>query len=89
MQVDEIYQIRKIGFVIQTASLTALAIIVMKDIFESKHDLMYSLLGASTLFLMIGTCFGCLYGIFESFFPGMLAEKGHAPIINQCLNYSF
>lgn len=76
-----------IGF--QAVSVAILLVLMMKDIFMKKHNLSYSLVGATSVFILIGTFFAIIYSLMEATFPGMF--KGNDPLdpLNICYEYSY
>jgi hypothetical protein len=48
--------------------------VAVKDIFRYKHDLVYSLVGAASIFLLIGSLFGIFIVITGYIFPGMVVS---------------
>jgi hypothetical protein len=63
--------------------------VFIRDIFNEKHDLYYSLTGATVIFFFIGTVFGVLYTSLEVCFPGMIIKTTSPNVLSPCIAYSF
>jgi hypothetical protein len=86
---EDTRSLRLAGLGFQIFALSCILAVVVKDVFNEKHDLFYCLTGATTIFLMIGTVFGIFYSFLEIWSPGMLLEQGSTMVISRCITYSF
>lgn len=80
-----------IGYLANLAGLSLVFYILLKDIFLQKHDLVYSLLGASNIYFMIPILFSYVYSLAAVHNPSLV----HAdPLIIKtllfnCFDYSW
>lgn len=77
------------GHLAQFLCLSFFLGILIRDIFQEKHDLTYSLTGATTIFLLIGTIFAFIFVLLELLFPGMLTLMEGSDILSTALTHSF
>jgi len=77
-----------LGHVAQFTCLCLLLAVITRDIFQERHDLTYSLTGATCIFILIGTIFGILYSLFEILSPGMIFFPG-SNTLRTCIIHSF
>ena len=82
-------ELLKLGIGFQAISIAILLVLMMKDIFMQQHNLSYSLVGATSVFILIGTFFAIVYSFMEASFPGMF--KGNDPMdpLHICYEYSY
>jgi hypothetical protein len=81
--------IRFTGHFAQFLCLTFFLGILIRDIFQEKHDLTYSLTGATSIFLLFGTIFAFIFVLLELLLPGMFIPMEGSDILSTALTHSF
>jgi len=89
MTMEQVKVLRLLGFGFALISNIFIAMLALKDIFSKKHELSYSLIGASSIFLLFGIIFALLYMLLEVWSPGLIVKSENSNIIHPCLQYSF
>lgn len=78
-----------VGFGFATMSNGFIAMLALQDVFSQKHELSYSLIGASWIFLLFGIVFANIYMFLVTLSPSLLVQAEHANLVIGCLRYSF
>jgi hypothetical protein len=80
-----------IGYIISLILLSLVFYILLQDIFSKKHDLTYSLLGASNIYFIIPSIFSCVYGLIALHKPAIVNADPHSmlSLFYNCMDYSF
>jgi predicted cation transporter len=80
-----------IGYVANLIGFGLVFYILLKDIFSQKHDLTYSLLGASNIYFMIPMIFCYIYSLIAVHNPAMVNADPLAikTVLFNCMDYSW
>ncbi len=78
-----------VGFGFATLSNGFIAMLALQDVFSQKHELSYSLIGASWIFLLFGIVFANIYMFLVTLSPTLLVQSENANLVIGCLRYSF
>ena len=86
---DQIKVMGLLGFGFAALSNGFIAMLALTDVFSQRHELSYSLIGASWIFLLFGIVFANVYMFLGALSPTLLVTSENANAVVNCLRYSF
>ena len=89
LTLEQIKVMGLMGFGFAALSNSFIATLALKDVFSQKHELSYSLIGASWIFLLFGIVFANAYMFLGALSPTLLVTSENANAVVNCLRYSF
>jgi hypothetical protein len=80
-----------IGYLANFIGFSLIFYVLLKDIFSQKHDLTYSLLGASNIYFMIPLLFTYVYSLIAVQNPSLVQADPYAikTVLLNCFDYSW